>query len=268
MFPHREDSHIEQQNKWSKEIDGLGPQDTMISDSPHELINDLYNDIESSYPPTLPRFPMRAALPISRKRDRDEMIASSSDAPLFSSDDLPSSCAENYLEMRRKRQHQRSWFEEEDLSNIAKPSIATFAKHPSDESWRSPGPRCRRQFTRAFDSGVWMGSDETTGDGDFDETMDQNLKEMEEHEAADGDEPIDGLLDDDTLAQTPQNQRRIDLITKALQTTEDPGDFEGPIFPYWQIQPDDLETYHTRQRAAQERVLECVEKGKEELDLS
>jgi len=269
MVSREEGGRRRPQNKWAKKIDGLGSQDTIISASTQELFDDLYNDIERSNPPTLPQFPNRATLPVSRKRDRDELIASSSDAPLFSSDDLPSSSADNYLEKRRKRQHQRSWFEEDDLSNIASPSVSTRAQYSSDTVLRSPIKRDRGPFTRAFDSGVWMGSDETTGDVYCDETTGLNLEEIEESEIAEDEEGSDDIIDGATfLARTPEKQWRTDLITKAMQTIEDPGDFEGPVFPYWQKQPENLEAFHILQKAAQVLVSKCVDQGEEELDLS
>ncbi len=266
MASHNGDDRLEPRNKWAKQIDHLGPPDTIISESTQELLDDLCNEDERSKHPTLPRFPIRATSS-SRKRDRDESNASSSDAPLFSSDDLPSSSADNYFEKRRKRQHQRSWFEDEDSSNIARPSLSTIAQQSSKLGPCSPEPRIRGPFTRAFDSGVWMGSDETTEDVDCD-PMDLNCEEMEEIEITE-DEESDTISDGITfLARIPGKQRREELFIKAMQTVEDPGDFEGPVFPYWQKQPDDLEAFHNLQKAAQLKISECVDQGKEELDLS
>lgn len=44
-------------------------------------------------------------LKASKKRDREEWFASSSDASLFSSDDIRISSAEKYQQHRHKRQH-------------------------------------------------------------------------------------------------------------------------------------------------------------------
>lgn len=53
-----------------------------------------------------------------------------------------------------------------------------------------------------------------------------------------------------------------------MQAVEDPGDFEGPIFPYWRRQPENLKEHHTLQKAALRKVMNCVERGEEGLDLS
>ncbi len=58
------------------------------------------------------------------------------------------------------------------------------------------------------------------------------------------------------------------LYEKAMQTMEDPGDCKGPVFPYWDEQPTNLEQFHSNQRYAHSKVLECVELGTQVLDLS
>lgn len=252
----------------SKDKDVLwGSVDGITSETTHDLCEDLQNDSEGSKAPELPRLPTRHAIPTSKKRDREEYLASSSDPPLFSSDDLPSSSADNYLEQRHKRQYQRSWFEPEDLSNLStgsKSSPVTVEERSSRAKIRSS----RGPFTRAFDSGVWMGSDETEeNDVDLHEDIGKNTQAVPDFEAF-GDEDIDLAEEACALSQTPEEDRYGALVHKAMQTIEDPNDFDGPVFPYWQKQPNYLQAFHSRQELAQKRVSECIDKGAEDLDLS
>ena len=86
---------------------------------------------------------------LGRKRDLDEMIASSSDAPLFSSDDILASTVEDYRDNdRRKRKSRRTWYAEEKVG------LRQTSAPASKQKGRGP-------FVRSIDSGVWMGSDES-----------------------------------------------------------------------------------------------------------
>jgi len=88
-------------------------------------------------------------LPLSRKRTREDDYSTSSDPPIFSSDDLPPGL-ENYSAHRIKRLHQGPWW-----------------TTPSDRGLRPSNGRVRpkREFKRNIDSGVWMNSDDTEIDG-------------------------------------------------------------------------------------------------------
>ena len=77
----------------------------------------------------------------SKKRDLDDFLATSSDPPLFSSDDVPSA-AENYTQPRSKRQRKGPWWS-------------------GPQAIQSSRRRKRGGFTRNIDSAVWMGSDAT-----------------------------------------------------------------------------------------------------------
>ena len=78
----------------------------------------------------------------SRKRVLEREPSSSSDPPLFSSDDQPASNVEDSLAVgQRKRQYRGTWWD-------------AAASHPQ-------GPRKRRNFTRNLDSGVWLGSEDS-----------------------------------------------------------------------------------------------------------
>jgi len=69
----------------------------------------------------------------------------SSDPPLFSSDDLPAS-SENYTHRRKKRRYPGTWW-------------GAQACGRNDQAVEVS--RRKREFKRAVDSGVWMGSEDT-----------------------------------------------------------------------------------------------------------
>lgn len=240
--------------------------DTIMSSTTLKLFTDFQDSTESSEAPTLPELPSFIASTVNKKRDRDEYLASSSDAPLFSSDDLPASSAENYCGPRVKRQHRRTWYE-------------------TDESWNSvtipssiKKPRMRGPFKRTHDSGVWLGSDESTENVNTDrqEAVRRTLRVMETGDSINDDEELwhedEKELDHGDpvheSTQTLEEKLQQALIEKALQITEDPGGFEGPVFPYWQKQPGQLASFHSIQEQAQKKVALCVEQGGEAIDLS
>lgn len=209
---------------------------------------------------------MRAALPYeSHKRDHDDFLTTSSDPPMFSSDPpVFSTSIDDYQQPRRKRQYKGSCYrvEEEDANCVKK----------TRRSPRSRGTRHQRRPFRKFDSGVYMGSDESlpselsdplSEPGTCDTTtfsgVEAAVDNVETPESEHG--QTQGLADSDAHNEDP-------LIDKATQTTEDPGDFAGPVFPYWQQQPERIRHFHIAQRIAQEKVLECVERGEEVVDLS
>ena len=71
----------------------------------------------------------------------------------------------------------------------------------------------------------------------------------------------------DVMSKTSEEKT---LFEKAMRTTEDPGNFEGPVFPYWgkQPEPGHISVLHARQIRAQAKVMACVEAGDEDIDLS
>jgi hypothetical protein len=95
-----------------------------------------------------------------RKRARLSPPAFSSDPPLFSSDDDPS--AENYTQFRRKRLFRGPWYEQHPASDSSR-----------QESQERDLKKPKRHFERQFDSGVWMGSDDTVMDEAID-SMEMN----------------------------------------------------------------------------------------------
>ena len=226
-------------------------------------LQDSSEDPEGSSVPDLPRF---VPCTVNKKRDHEEYLASSSDAPLFSSDDLPASSAENYIEPRVKRQHQRPWYEIDE-------GWCGVSVHSSIKK-----PRMKKSFQRTYDSGVWLGSDESTENEDIDrqDAVRKALRVMEMGGSIDGDDELwdedeEGLNlgdDMDENTQTLEEKLQQALVKRALQLTEDPGGFEGPVFPYWQKQPNRLLGFHEVQQQAQKKVALCIEEGAEVVDLS
>lgn len=86
------------------------------------------------------------------KRARLSSAPASSDPPLFSSDDDPS--AENYSDPKRrqKMKYKGPWYKQE----------------PDNSSSNQGERKGKRTLERQFDSGVWLGSDSTDDDADYD----------------------------------------------------------------------------------------------------
>ena len=217
--------------------------------------------------PKLPQLPNAATFPLGKKRNHNECLASSSDAPLFSSDDLFSTSADDYGVQRRKRQYQRSWFEPEDPLRLFKSSNPYVLKEGNDRL-QAKAPTTQRPFTRGFDSGLWMGSDDS-------EEMEvgpvKNMLKSTQDNASLGSvdfEDTDLTNDVAPSIQTTKEERLTNLIHKAMQNIEDPDDFYGPVFPYWQKQPENLESFHSKQKMASQNVLEIVDRGCEDVNLS
>ena len=240
--------------------------DSITSATTFDLFADFQYSTESSGDSTLPELPIFIASNINKKRDRDEHVASSSDAPLFSSDDLPASSAENYDGSRVKRQHRRAWYETDESWNSVTVSLSTKK------------PRLRGTFKRNYDSGVWLSSDDST-ENENNHRQDaarRVSRVVESGESIDGAEKLwhEDEKDTDLSDKNRESNRTIEegtqqaLINKALQVVEDPGDFEGPVFPYWQKQPGHLRGFHLIQEQAQKKIALCVEQGGEAIDLS
>lgn len=262
--PTREGLDLGSSNKGGTPSESL---DSITSATTFDLFSDFQESTQSFGELTLPELPSFTASTVNKKRDRNEYLASSSDAPLFSSDDLPASSAENYYGPRVKRQHRRPWYE-------------------TDESWNTvtlpsstKKPRMRGPFRRTHDSGVWLGSDASTEneDNDRQDAVRRVLRVMESGGSIDGDEELwhedERELDlgdkvHGPCTQTLEEKLQQALVNRALQITEDPGGFEGPVFPYWQKQPGHLMGFHLVQQQAQKKVTLCVEQGGEAIDLS
>ena len=244
--------------------------ESITSATTFDLFTECQDSVESSGDPILPGLPSFTASSLSKKRDRDEYLASSSDAPLFSSDDLPASSAENYDVPRVKRQYHRLWYQHELGESRNR---VTLTEPPSTKK-----PRMRGPFKRTHDSGVWLASDESTDneDNDRQDAVRRALRVMENGGSIDGDEELwlEGENELDLGDEVHENVQTLEeklqraLVYKALRITEDPGGFEGPVFPYWQKQPANLMSFHINQVQAQRKVALCVEQGAEIVDLS
>ncbi|KAI4172132.1 MAG: hypothetical protein LQ343_003780 [Gyalolechia ehrenbergii] len=98
--------------------------------------------------------------------------------------------------------------------------------------------RSKREFKRNLDSGVWMGSDTDVED--------------DLHAS---------VMDDDT--QTTESLRDM-----AFQNVTDPGNFTGPVFPYWEDQPTATKGFWHIQKAAAEHVTKCIDNGEDVIDFN
>lgn len=115
--------------------------------------------MKSTVEPELP--PIHAKPPLVRKRTLDHVIYNtSSDPPLFSSDDV-SSTVENYSRPRTKQLRTGPWWSQ--TLPICEPS-AIFQK---------------RKLDRNFDSGVWMGSDNSIDDSEVQGLAGEDISEAE-----------------------------------------------------------------------------------------
>lgn len=60
------------------------------------------------------------------------------------------------------------------------------------------------------------------------------------------DADVEDELDD--LELSDLSQKSVSLRASALRTLDDPGTFDGPVFPYWEDQPSDLKAFwHTQE---------------------
>ncbi|KAL8829773.1 MAG: hypothetical protein Q9191_001821 [Dirinaria sp. TL-2023a] len=204
------------------------------------------DEFEPSLPLSVP-WPLRRNT--SRKRDIDEFVADSSDPPIFSSDDSPAT-VENYIQPNSnlKRQRRGPWYNHS-------------GKGVSLEQHYRPERRRRGPFRRDLDSGVWMGSDET-------EEMDEEPRQEKglsngEYNAASG-----CLSPMSIPPREGKEHGETSLLKRAAQYFEDPGLQHGPIFPYWQQQPQDLEAFHRAQKRALILTETYADSSQRVLDLS
>ncbi|KAL2037868.1 hypothetical protein N7G274_009343 [Stereocaulon virgatum] len=209
--------------------------DSKPSNTTYDLYDELQDSTERLRAATLPLLPAHTeknpSSVTSRKRDRDECLASSSDAPLFSSDDLLAASSDLYIdEHRDKRLHRGTWYDEERGLKIIK-----VERSPRKMS-KPRGP-----FQRSFDSGIWLGSDESMGseepeaEADRDVAVRKALRVMEMGGSIDDDEELHpGELNHDSN-QLSEDEGHATLVHKAMQTTKDPENVYGPVFPYWYV---------------------------------
>lgn len=215
------------------------------------ILEPTFTSFEDPEPQLPTIFPTAQAAPI---KDLDAIFATSSDPPLFSSDDFPASSAEHYTQPRRKRQHRRTWFDDEEKS--------------SKRTRFSQGGKPKRgKFSRNFDSGIWLGSDESVGSeiSGKDDTDDIGRFWPLPEDPVDLSEYEDTKVVVISLKKGPEWERH--LRAKALRTIDDPEDFNGPIWPYWQKQPMDLRLANRVQQSVAQKVGNFICTGQDTIDL-
>ncbi|KAL8967000.1 MAG: hypothetical protein Q9183_003116 [Haloplaca sp. 2 TL-2023] len=184
-----------------------------------------------------------SALPLpsygTKRSFEDLCFGNSSDAPIFSSDILDATW-ENYATPPSPK---------ESASEQPKPhkryrrgtcwdSSAQGTQTASRNSPPVTRSTSKRQFKRNIDSGVWMGSDAEVED---------ELEDLK----------LDGLSQHPALGQTSRLRRILD--TRHV---------DGPVFPYWDDQPENLKSFWMMQRFASEEVQRVIDEGQAVLDLS
>ncbi|KAL9024333.1 MAG: hypothetical protein Q9196_006593 [Gyalolechia fulgens] len=97
--------------------------------------------------------------------------------------------------------------------------------------------RSKREFKRNLDSGVWMGSDT-----DVEEELPASVMDCK---------------------QTTES-----LHDTVFQNITDPGNFTGPVFPYWEDQPTSTNEFWRIQKAAAEHVTKRVDNGEDVIDFN
>lgn len=189
----------------------------------------------------------------SRKRlyelEDDDAISSlvhtSSDPALFSSDENPD--VENYLgsKRRKKRTYAGTWWGEKQKMNGS----------ASDTSSRGIVERVKRKFTRNFDSGVFMASDDSAS---ADLSSDSSF-------TAD-------FLNDQKVTQRSRNTITPDTSFTSLspstpvQKKNVRVPITSPSSPYKTKKP--LTEQEKRDEEVRLKIRECLELGKEDIDLS
>lgn len=163
----------------------------------------------------------------------------SSDPLFFSSDDLQAASIENYTQPRLKNQHKRTCYEDFEPPTPKRRRI---------KSRRGP-------FKRNFDSACWVESDGS--DEERAKPYEQACGEYASSEAS-------GL----SLGAEATTYTFEQLKSLALEASEDSFPSTGPVWPFWQPQPQDLTSFHQAQSKAVEKISAGIEDGKEAIDLS
>ena len=229
--------------------------------------------------PDLPPYPAQDSLPsstslssqsnLSNAIDLSPRIITSSDPPLYSRDGLLTSSAENYLQPNtRKRQFRGQWWDEHEVERSAKRiQVEHKGKGGTEGERASESRRGRGPFLRCWDSGVWLGSDDSVGDQELDHQTELGEEERRPRDAGGTIEEVDGVRRGSEIASSEEDTDA-ELRELALENADDSGRNEEYVWPYWQPQPEDLGAFHQAQGIAVERVIECVEGERGEVDLS
>ena len=167
---------------------------------------------------------------ILRKRNRGSSLhENSSDPPLFSSDDLSAS-VENYTAHRAKRVYQGPWWSEAPERHAVVANDKTSTK---------------RTFQRNFDSGVWMGSDDSQSELDTQDPSDELTL------ASDDNLPL--LLSQSQLS-APFHGTQLEITNSSIMLGS------GAALNFGRS--------HSRQQEAINRVQRYVDEGLESVDLA
>ena len=142
-------------------------------------------------PPTFSTSPSLSYNHSSRKRQNYHLLETedalpSSDPAYFSSDDIANACAENYTVERKKRRYRGSWWEhhhqyhhDHALARVHHEIVTGDGEISVKKQQQQQQQPKSKGFSRNFDSGVWMGSDDS--EEQFD---DRGLQEGEKEENA------------------------------------------------------------------------------------
>lgn len=156
-----------------------------------------------------------ALLPLSRKRTHSEYeINTSSDPALFSSDDHQDESADHYSSKRQKEQWKGTWW---------------------GDRLRSTSARRTRSFKRNYDSGIFMGSDQTDTSLEDEFLADQKASQES----------------DSLRASSPVSESYLPSMIKKLA-----------------VLPAQTRLVPTRHYQAVSKIQQCLEAGSENVDLS
>ena len=122
------------------------------------------------------------------------------------------------------------------MSNVAKPDLISIERC----SPKAKTPRSRGPFTRKYDSGICLGNDETKGKNNprLDGSECKSVDAIDNHESFGGNDNFED--NQNASSQGSEEDRFNSIFQKAMQGTKDPGDVMGPVFPCWQMQPENL----------------------------
>ncbi|KAK6365376.1 hypothetical protein LTS17_011348 [Exophiala oligosperma] len=191
--------------------------------------------------------------------DEPTVPATSSDPALFSSDEQAPG-AENYTDRRRKkRTFQGSWWD----------------RHPAREG-RRKSTRQKREFTRNFDSGIFMGSQDESGE-DHDLSLSSDSFTLEDELMRDQSRGYEAEHADDNN-NTMTRQKRPPFRSWAQENLagdhcRGQDDFQpttDSVSPKTRtlLKVTPLEPMSKEHREVLEIVHQCLDMGKEDVDLS
>ena len=213
-------------------------------------------------PPTLFTSPSLSYSHSSRKRQSHHLLETedalpSSDPAYFSSDDIANACAENYTVERKKRRYRGSWWEhhhqyhhDHALARVHHESV-TGDGEISVKKQQQQQPKSKG-FSRNFDSGVWMGSDDSEEQFD-DRGLQEGEKEEDARQKLSFSQNKDGFLGNVKTLSDFNDERK-------QQTLKESKDIEHIDQRAKEISAEE--------KFASEVVASCLEHGNTSVDLS